>query len=108
MSPEDDERLTATILVPLDHPAIPGHFPGDPVVPAVLILEELLLAAGRWLGADAGIHRLRQAKFLAPLRPGEEAVIDLTRCGNSLQFSVCRGTDVIAKGAFGIEAQSAS
>jgi 3-hydroxymyristoyl/3-hydroxydecanoyl-(acyl carrier protein) dehydratase len=108
MSPEDDERFTATILVPLDHPAIPGHFPGDPVVPGVLILEELLLATGRWLGTAADIRRLQQAKFLAPLRPGEEAVIDLARRGHSLQFSVRRGTDVIAKGAFGIEAQSAS
>ncbi len=108
MSPEDDERFTATIVVPSDHPAIPGHFPGDPLVPGVLILEELLLATGRWLGADASVHRLHQAKFLAPLRPGEEAVIDLTRSGSSLQFSVRRGTVVIAKGAFGIEAPSAS
>jgi 3-hydroxyacyl-[acyl-carrier-protein] dehydratase len=103
MPPEDESPFTATILVSLDHPAIPGHFPGNPVVPGVLILNELIEAASRWLGPDVRIRRLRQAKFLTPLRPGEEAVIELARIGRSLQFNVRRGPLVIAKGAFGIE-----
>jgi 3-hydroxyacyl-[acyl-carrier-protein] dehydratase len=108
MPPEDEDQYTATILVPSDHPAIAGHFPGNPVVPGVLILQELIAATRRWLGGDIRIRRLRQAKFLAPLRPGEKAVIDLARAGDSLRFSVRRGSVVIAKGAFGIEPQSAS
>lgn len=108
MPPEDEERFTATILVPSGHPAIAGHFPGNPVVPGVLILEELILATNRWLGEDIRIRRLQQAKFLAPLRPGEEAVIVLARTGGSLRFSVRRGSVVIAAGALGIEARGAS
>lgn len=108
MPPEDEDRFTATILVRSDHPAIPGHFPDNPVVPGVLILQELIEATSCWLGSDIRVHRLQQAKFLAPLRPGEEAVIDLARTGRSLQFSVRRGAVVIAKGAFWIEPQSAS
>jgi len=102
MPPEDQGRFTARILISPDHPAIPGHFPGNPVVPGVLILDETIAATARWLGRDVSLRRLQQAKFLAPLRPGEEAVIDLARIGDSLQFSVRRGPVVIAKGAFRI------
>jgi 3-hydroxymyristoyl/3-hydroxydecanoyl-(acyl carrier protein) dehydratase len=105
---EDESQRKATILVPREHPAIPGHFPGNPVVPAVLILHELILATRCWLGPDQGIHRLEQAKFLAPLRPDEEAVIELARRGDAVHFSVHRGPVVIAKGAFGLEPASGS
>ena len=32
------------ITIPQDHPAIPGHFPGNPVVPGVIILQEVIKA----------------------------------------------------------------
>lgn len=105
---EDQSQRKATILVPRDHPAIPGHFPGNSVVPAVLILHELVLATRRWLGHDLSIRRLEHAKFITPLRPGEEALIELARSGDSVKFSVRRGQVVIAKGAFGLEPLSAS
>lgn len=108
MSPEDAGRHEAAILVPPDHPAIPGHFPGNPVVPAVLILHEIILAGSRWLGNETGIRRLRHAKFIAPLQPGEQAAIELDRSGDTLAFSVRRGPVLVAKGAFGLEPPSAS
>lgn len=49
--------------VPLAHPAIGDHFPGRPVVPAVLILEHVLAAAP---GIVVGV---RNAKFLRVLTP---------------------------------------
>jgi 3-hydroxyacyl-[acyl-carrier-protein] dehydratase len=27
-----------------DHPSLPGHFPGTPIVPGVVILDEILAA----------------------------------------------------------------
>lgn len=53
------------------HPALPGHFPGNPVVPGVLLLDRLL--AG--LQAETGMRarRLDQARFHSALRAGEEA-----------------------------------
>ena len=53
-----------------DHPALPGHFPGTPVVPGVVLLDQ---ATSLILDAHPG-HRLTgmpQVKFLRPVRPGE-------------------------------------
>ncbi len=53
-----------------DHPCLPGHFPGRPVVPGVVLLDEalaLLLAAAPGLRV-AGLPAVR---FLRPVLPGE-------------------------------------
>jgi len=58
-----------------DHPSLPGHFPGRPIVPGVLLMTEifaLLGAAHPGLRVDA----LEQAKFLRPVRPGEMVTLD--------------------------------
>lgn len=57
MSADEPQR------VPAAHPALAGHFPGNPVVPAVLILERVVASAP---GPVTGV---RSAKFLRPLAP---------------------------------------
>lgn len=61
--------------VPGEHPCLPGHFPGAPVVPGVVLLDA---AFGLILAANPG-HRvigIVQARFLAPVSPDQ--VVDLT------------------------------
>jgi 3-hydroxymyristoyl/3-hydroxydecanoyl-(acyl carrier protein) dehydratase len=60
------EIFVSEATIPADHPALPGHFPGHPIVPGVVLLElvEALLA-------DHG-YRVRecpQVKFLSPVAP---------------------------------------
>ncbi|MFP5408395.1 MAG: hypothetical protein ACLGGY_03850 [Gammaproteobacteria bacterium] len=54
-----------------DHPAYAGHFPGQPILPGVVLLDAALhaLATQRGLAWDA--VQLNAAKFLSPVRPGE-------------------------------------
>ncbi|MDB5986536.1 MAG: fabA-like domain protein [Nevskia sp.] len=52
------------------HPCLPGHFPGRPLVPAVLLLECTAQALRERLGA-LRIIALHSAKFLAPVLPGQ-------------------------------------
>jgi 3-hydroxymyristoyl/3-hydroxydecanoyl-(acyl carrier protein) dehydratase len=72
----------AHFVVAPDHPAIPGHFPGNPVVPGVLMLAHVQAALDALLVPHRGRLRLTaipQAKFLAPLAPGEECAIAFPR-----------------------------
>jgi 3-hydroxymyristoyl/3-hydroxydecanoyl-(acyl carrier protein) dehydratase len=50
-----------------DHPTASGHFPGNPIIPGAVLLDEVLRA----LGDDTGAVVIRAAKFFHPLRPGE-------------------------------------
>ncbi|HJU26653.1 MAG TPA: hydroxymyristoyl-ACP dehydratase [Rhodanobacteraceae bacterium] len=69
------------------HPALPGHFPGQPVVPGVVLLERVAAALRDWRGDRVG---KLDAKFLQPLLPDEEAVIELREEGSGMRFSVTR------------------
>ncbi len=64
--------------IPHDHPSLPGHFPGRPIVPGVVVLDRVLAAIEAHHGA-LGRLRMPQVKFAQPLLPGEEARIELER-----------------------------
>jgi 3-hydroxyacyl-[acyl-carrier-protein] dehydratase len=55
-----------------DHPTAAGHFPGNPIIPGAVLLDEVLSA----IAADAvGPCAIRWAKFLQPVRPGDRVLI---------------------------------
>ena len=62
--------------IPADHPCLPGHFPGQPIVPGVVVLERVLAAIEARHGA-LGTLRMPQVKFLQPLLPDQVARIEL-------------------------------
>lgn len=72
--------------VAADHPALPGHFPGEPIVPGVMLLDQVMQLCGA--------RNLPWVKFHAPLRPGEEFVIRI----EGRKFSVRRGDALIVSG----------
>lgn len=91
-----------------DHPALPGHFPGHPVVPGVIVLDRVLAAIEAANGAALGALRLPQVKFVQPLLPGEEARIEIEPVVTGpvsaegapprWRFRVLRGDTVVASG----------
>ena len=84
-------------VVASSHPCLPGHFPGRPLVPGVVILDRVLAAIERDHGA-LGPLRLPQVKFLRPLLPGEAANVVLEGAAPRWRFRVLRGADLIASG----------
>jgi 3-hydroxyacyl-[acyl-carrier-protein] dehydratase len=90
-------------VVPPDHPALPGHFPGRPIVPGVVVLDRVLDAIERDHGA-LGALRLPQVKFVQTLLPGEvadltvESIDTLPGEGGRWRFRVSRAGAPIASG----------
>jgi len=60
-----------------DHPSLPGHFPDAPLVPGVLILDEVLAALRDWQ-KDCQLTAISTVKFLQPLKPGQPFTICLS------------------------------
>ena len=98
---------TASLRVAADHPALVGHFPGRPIVPGVVLLQSVLEEAQRWLQRPVAAMQLPNAKFTAPLLPGEQAELQLKLDGDELRFSLSREGAAIAQGMFRISGRSA-
>ncbi len=64
-------------VIRADHPSLPGHFPGAPLVPGVVILDEVLEALIEWR-QNAKLTGIRTVKFLAPLKPEHPFTICLS------------------------------
>lgn len=73
-----DNSYSASCMVPHTHPSLMGHFPGDPIVPGVVLLDRVLTVLGEWLPGQKVVG-LTQAKFLLPLKPDEPFTVLLTR-----------------------------
>lgn len=86
----------ARFSIPADHPALAGHFPGRPIVPAVMIMDEVLAAARQQPGWR--IAGVRQAKFTAVLLPGEDCIVTFSPGGGGLRFSCSAAGKIVATG----------
>ena len=76
-------------LIDVNHPSLPGHFPGAPVVPGVVILDEVVAALDDWR-RHSQLNRITNVKFLAPLKPGQLFTILLSaKSKNTREVSFC-------------------
>jgi 3-hydroxyacyl-[acyl-carrier-protein] dehydratase len=92
-------RFDQPICIAADHPALPGHFPGQPLVPGVVLLEQVALALKAWRGQH--LARVAEAKFVAPLLPDEQATVSLmeTSAGQpAIRFEIRRDSVLLARG----------
>lgn len=88
-----------SFAVPAEHPSLPGHFPGNPIVPGVLLLAEIFALIG---GAHPGLRvaGLLHAKFLRPVRPGEMlSVSTRTTDADRVEFTGMIGDERALRGA---------
>lgn len=94
--------------IPADHPALPGHFPGDAMVPGVTLLARVAEAL-RVRFPHCAPGELLHARFHSPLRPGEPFAIEARREAGRARFEVRRtsreGTPgaVIASGEWALQ-----
>jgi 3-hydroxymyristoyl/3-hydroxydecanoyl-(acyl carrier protein) dehydratase len=96
--------MTEMASVSADHPAMPGHFPGHPVVPGALVLQCILDAAASRFPASAicGVKRIR---FLRMIAPEDRFSVEFDPPGASgVRFRVQTGAGVAADGQLAFRA----
>lgn len=93
---DDDE-----VDIAPDHPAFAGHFPGQPVLPGVVLLSLVMQA----LDAQPALRErigatpcIDQVKFLQPVGPGARVRVALQVQGRGVAFEVLRGGATVARG----------
>jgi 3-hydroxymyristoyl/3-hydroxydecanoyl-(acyl carrier protein) dehydratases len=87
--------------IPADHRSLPGHFPGAPVVPGVVILDEVVATLSEWRRGSR-VRGIPLAKFLLPLSPEQPFTIRLSTATEArdkdVDFTCCVGDQNIAEG----------
>lgn len=84
---EPEKTLTAIKNVTINEPFFQGHFPTDPVMPGVLILEAMAqacgvlahvaLATGGSIGGIYYLVKIDNAKFARKVVPGDQLLIEV-------------------------------
>ena len=80
---EPGVRVVAKKNVTFDEPYFAGHFPGNPVMPGVLIIEALaqtgavaILSQPEWKGKTAYFAGIDKAKFKKKVLPGDTLILE--------------------------------
>lgn len=80
------EKITAIKNVSLNEPFFPGHFPGMPIMPGVLIVEAMAQAGGILAARTSDYDPEKQVvmfmaidkvKFRKPVTPGDRLVMEV-------------------------------
>ena len=93
-------KCVAKKNVTMNEPHFMGHFPGNPVVPGVILCEILaqsacvLLAAGAAEGATPFFTSLDKVRFKNPVKPGDvfETTCTLVKAKGPFYFCTGKGT----------------
>jgi 3-hydroxyacyl-[acyl-carrier-protein] dehydratase len=88
-------EMTASLRIAATHPALPGHFPGNPIVPGVVLLDRIASVLEK---DGARLARIGVVKFLSPLKPEENATLAIARDGARVTFRIDRNGTPILRG----------
>ena len=101
--------MHAALDLSADHPSFAGHFPGYPVLPGAVLLDEALRAIAGARSLDLTQWQVSSVKFLELVRPGD--ALDLehdARQPGSIRFTIRIGDRKVASGALSSIAQGSA
>ena len=89
-----------SLPIAADHPAYAGHFPGQPILPGVVLLDAALHALAGVLGNPAASGQIKSAKFLSPVVPGEALTLHYSASpAGGFRFDIRCAARTVASGA---------
>jgi len=71
------EGFTATVELNPAHPVFDGHFPGNPIVPGVCLVEMVKETLAHYLKRDLALMNSDNIKFLSIVNPLENNILKI-------------------------------
>jgi 3-hydroxyacyl-[acyl-carrier-protein] dehydratase len=99
-----DEYCIGIKNVTMNEPQFMGHFPGQPVMPGVLVVEAMAQTAGALVAANQGLGdralqvllmTIDKAKFRKPVVPGDQMRLHLTKINKRRNIWWYRGEAMV-------------
>tara|TARA_R110002049_G_scaffold53696_4_gene149839 strand:+ start:3331 stop:3651 length:321 start_codon:yes stop_codon:yes gene_type:complete len=96
-------------IVPKDHPSFAGHFPGNPTLPGVVLLDVALHNIATATGFTLDSCMISSVKFLSPALPNDKLLIQHKVLDNgSVHFDITCGLRKIATGRIKINSSQST
>lgn len=116
---EPGVRCVAVKFIDPENPIFAGHFPAQPILPGVLVIETMAQTAGVMLGSAApqaadknkgGVALLaavNRFKFFKPVTPGQEVRVETKKLTEVGQMAYIGGTvwvggEIVANGELSV------
>ncbi len=82
-------KFVHSLSIDSNHPAFAGHFPGMPILPGALLLDEALRVIEAALELDLTHWQIASAKFLERVGPGDALTVEHSSAeGGTVRFAV--------------------
>ena len=89
--------MSFDFIIPAEHPALAGHFPGKPIVPGALFLDELSRALEQSIGLR--LCSAKQLRFTAPLLPMQRVTVEYAeKTASDYRFTAHTDGLLVARG----------
>lgn len=99
-----ENGATAKRLIRIDEPQFQGHYPGNPIMPGVLLCEAVFQTAAIFLvkkfekegiqtkGLTPVLSRIGEVKFKQMVKPGDTIIMDVEMIETIGQFHFLKGS----------------
>ena len=98
-------EIEALAYVPTDSSWFLGHFPGEPILPGIALIdmaEQAIIQDAAAKGEEISFKALKRVRFTQPVRPGESLKVNVTceEAGEEtlFTFKVAREETIVCSG----------
>lgn len=92
--------MNQIVYIRSSHPSLSGHFPGNPLVPGVVLLAHVIDVTEKLYEGKVRVTGMPAVKFLVPVRPEKEVQLSLLPVApDSLRFECRTEESMVATGS---------